>query len=388
MTDQIYIKASRIRSLETMGYSRVNEGILPEFIGIVNYGIMGQIQLAAGYTDQPDMTAEEAIAMYDRFVAETRELLIAKNHDYDEAWRGMRINSYTDLDIDEAVAHASDRGQRRCHLGIGRNRRQLQGHGQLRGIRHNQTYRKRQLMALPVRHKGMRPTVWLLRVVTGLVFVISGSAKMIDPYGFIYKIEQYLAAWNVTFATDGLILLTAVGISIYEFLSGFALMTGSYKRTAPASLLLLMGFMLPLSIYIAIADPVDDCGCFGDLWIISNMATCLKNIAITVALVYLALYNRKVPGLFMPSVQWIQATVALAYIGIVGMIGYHEQPLLDFRPYKAGTSLTEVDESEIKFIYEKDGEWQDFTMDNLPDSTWTFVSRPIPERITAKRRLW
>lgn len=74
-------------------------------------------------------------------------------------------------------------------------------------------------MALPVRHKGMRPTVWLLRVVTGLVFVISGSAKMIDPYGFIYKIEQYLAAWNVTFATDGLILLTAVGISIYEFLS-------------------------------------------------------------------------------------------------------------------------------------------------------------------------
>lgn len=230
-------------------------------------------------------------------------------------------------------------------------------------------------MTLPVRHKGMRPTVWLLRVVTGLVFVISGSAKMIDPYGFIYKIEQYLAVWNVTFATDGLILLTAVGISIYEFLSGFALMTGSYKRTAPASLLLLMGFMLPLSIYIAIADPVDDCGCFGDLWIISNMATCLKNIAITVALAYLALYNRKVPGLFMPSVQWIQATVALAYIGIVGMIGYHEQPLLDFRPYKAGTSLTGVDESEIKFIYEKDGEWQDFTMNNLPDSTWTFVSR-------------
>lgn len=97
MTDQIYIKASRIRSLETMGYSKVNEGILPEFIGIVNYGIMGQIQLAAGYTDQPDMNADEAIAMYDRFVAETRELLIAKNHDYDEAWRGMRINSYTDL---------------------------------------------------------------------------------------------------------------------------------------------------------------------------------------------------------------------------------------------------------------------------------------------------
>lgn len=230
-------------------------------------------------------------------------------------------------------------------------------------------------MALPALHKGIKPMVWTLRVLTGLVFVISGGAKMIDPYGFIYKIDQYLAVWGVTFATDGLILLTAAGISIYEFLSGFMLATGSYKRTAPASLLLLMAFMLPLSIYIAIADPVDDCGCFGDLWIISNTATCIKNIAITAALAYLVLYNRKVPGLFVPSVQWMQAAVAIAYICIIGMIGYHEQPLLDFRPYTDGTSLIGQDESDIKFIYEKDGEWHDFTIDNLPDSTWTFVTR-------------
>ncbi|MDE6490607.1 MAG: DoxX family protein [Muribaculaceae bacterium] len=230
-------------------------------------------------------------------------------------------------------------------------------------------------MILPARHKYLNLSVWLLRIAVGLVFVISGGAKMIDPYGFIYKIGQYLAVWDVTFATDGLILLAAVGISIYEFLAGFALMTGSYKRTSPAVLLILMAFMLPLSIYIAIADPVDDCGCFGDLWIISNTATCLKNFAITAALAYLAFYNRKVQGIFMPSVQWMQMTSAFAYICIVGMIGYHEQPLLDFRPYKIGTTLTGTDETDMKFIYEKNGQWKEFSLDTLPDSTWTFVTR-------------
>lgn len=97
ITDQIYIKANRIRSLEIKGESKVGEGILPEFIGIVNYGIIGLIQLMLGHSETEDMTNEQAIALYDKLVFETKELMIAKNHDYDEAWRGMRVNSYTDL---------------------------------------------------------------------------------------------------------------------------------------------------------------------------------------------------------------------------------------------------------------------------------------------------
>lgn len=97
ITDQIYIKANRIRSIETKGCSKVGEGILPEFIGIVNYGIMGQIQLALGYAGCDDLTEAQAIELYDRYASDTRELMLAKNHDYDEAWRGMRVNSYTDL---------------------------------------------------------------------------------------------------------------------------------------------------------------------------------------------------------------------------------------------------------------------------------------------------
>lgn len=97
ITDQIFIKANRIRSLETKGVSLIDEGIRPEFIAIVNYGIMGQIQLALGYADTTDITNEKALELYDKYMTMTKKLMYAKNHDYDEAWRSMRISSYTDL---------------------------------------------------------------------------------------------------------------------------------------------------------------------------------------------------------------------------------------------------------------------------------------------------
>ena len=97
LTDQVLIKANRIRSLEVKGESKVGEGIFPELIAIVNYGIMGLIQLEKGYADNVDMELEEALKLYDKHMTETKELMYAKNHDYDEAWRSMRVSSYTDL---------------------------------------------------------------------------------------------------------------------------------------------------------------------------------------------------------------------------------------------------------------------------------------------------
>jgi Nucleotide modification associated domain 1 len=97
VTDQILIKAKRIRSLQEKKESKVGEGIEPEFIGIVNYGIIGLIQLEKGYSDSADMNPDEVIALYDQHMQATKELMFAKNHDYDEAWRLMRIESYTDL---------------------------------------------------------------------------------------------------------------------------------------------------------------------------------------------------------------------------------------------------------------------------------------------------
>lgn len=97
VTDQIFIKAKRIRSIEEKGTSMVDEGIQPEFISIVNYGIVGLIQLELGYSEGIDLSAEEVLKLYDKHMNVTKELMFAKNHDYDEAWRLMRISSYTDL---------------------------------------------------------------------------------------------------------------------------------------------------------------------------------------------------------------------------------------------------------------------------------------------------
>ncbi|MBR0201941.1 MAG: DUF1599 domain-containing protein [Bacteroidaceae bacterium] len=97
LTDQIFIKANRIRTLE-MKEALVAEGIRPEFIGIVNYAIIGLIQLELGFAEKPDdLTQEQALEAYDRHAEESLQLMLRKNHDYDEAWRGMRISSYTDL---------------------------------------------------------------------------------------------------------------------------------------------------------------------------------------------------------------------------------------------------------------------------------------------------
>ena len=97
LTDQLLIKARRIRSIEIKKKTMVDEGIRPEFIGLINYGIIGMIQLRHGYADEVDMTAAEALAEYDRHAGEALALMLRKNHDYDEAWRMMRVSSYTDI---------------------------------------------------------------------------------------------------------------------------------------------------------------------------------------------------------------------------------------------------------------------------------------------------
>ena len=97
LTDQIFIKAQRIRSLQQNDIRKVDEGEISEFIGIINYCIMALIQLDKGVVEQPDLTSDQAIALYDEQVAITKQLMEDKNHDYGEAWRDMRVSSLTDL---------------------------------------------------------------------------------------------------------------------------------------------------------------------------------------------------------------------------------------------------------------------------------------------------
>ena len=97
VTDQIYIKANRIRSIEIKGVNKVGDDIKSELIAIVNYGIIGLIQLQSGVSENDDMSYDEAVKLYNKYINQAKDLMMAKNHDYDEAWRTMRVSSYTDL---------------------------------------------------------------------------------------------------------------------------------------------------------------------------------------------------------------------------------------------------------------------------------------------------
>lgn len=124
LTDQLFIKAKRIRSLQIKGVSAVGEGILPEFIAIVNYGIVGIIQLQLGFADHKDIDNAKAMELYDEVAACAMKLMIAKNHDYDEAWRGMRVLSYVDLilaKIERTKEIEDHRGRTKVSEGIDAN---------------------------------------------------------------------------------------------------------------------------------------------------------------------------------------------------------------------------------------------------------------------------
>ena len=141
LTDQILIKAKRIRTLEINGESKVGEDIWPEYVGIINYGIIALIQLNLGYADEIDMTREKALELYDRHINDTRNLMIAKNTDYGEAWRLMRVHSYTDMilsKLQRIKAIEDNGGKTLVSEGIDANIQDMINYSIFALIRHNE----------------------------------------------------------------------------------------------------------------------------------------------------------------------------------------------------------------------------------------------------------
>ena len=141
LTDQIFIKAKRIRTLEINKESKVGEGIWPEYIGIVNYGVMGLIQLQLGFADKVDISRERALELYNQYVAETKALMLNKNADYGEAWRDMRVSSYTDLILNkiERVKEIEDNnGKTLVSEGIDANYQDMINYAVFALIKHNE----------------------------------------------------------------------------------------------------------------------------------------------------------------------------------------------------------------------------------------------------------
>lgn len=141
VTDQIFIKVKRIRTIEVNKETLVGEDIWPEFMGIINYGIMGMVQLERGYSDTIDMTSDEALEYYDKYVKLTKELMIAKNTDYGEAWRDMRITSYTDLilsKVQRTKEIENNNGRTLVSEGIGANYQDMINYSVFALIKHDE----------------------------------------------------------------------------------------------------------------------------------------------------------------------------------------------------------------------------------------------------------
>ncbi|MCM1255690.1 MAG: DoxX family protein [Duncaniella sp.] len=228
--------------------------------------------------------------------------------------------------------------------------------------------------------------VWLLRVAVGATFVLSGFVKSVDPWGSVIKIGEYLSVWGWDIPS-ALVTFAAFMLGGIEFVFGALLLLGCYRRVSVWILMAMMCFMLPLTFYIMIDNPVSDCGCFGDFLIISNSATFVKNLFLTLFLVYLIKFNAKVSGLFIAYVQWIVGGVLSFYILAVAFYSYNVQPMIDFRRFAPETRLVQSDEDLDKessdeepifeYFYERDGDRKTFLIDNLPDSTWSFVGRKL-----------
>ncbi len=236
--------------------------------------------------------------------------------------------------------------------------------------------------------KALVVLTWLMRLAVGSVFIISGLSKGIDPWGSYYKTMEYLVAMHIPIVDWGnTVLVLAFILFTVEFVIGVSLLLGCFRKAAPIMAALFMLVMLPLTLWIAISDPVADCGCFGDFIVVSNWATFIKNCIISLAVIWLLKFNSKVKSLISPYLQWIATVVIAAYIVIVGYIGYWQQPMVDFRPYKVGTRLLAQDEEaeyipRYEFVYEKNGAMRKFGEDDeLPDEAegWKFVRREEKE---------
>ena len=225
--------------------------------------------------------------------------------------------------------------------------------------------------------------LYVARTVVGLTFILSGFVKAIDPLGTQYKIQDYLAAIPPSLSLpDMLTLLMSVSLSMVEFTLGAFMLTAISRRLTARLTLLFMVVMTAVTVWIYIADPVKDCGCFGDALTLTNLETLLKNIVLLALAALVAWRPTHIGRLMSRSNQMLLGQMLMLTPVALSFWCLYDLPLIDFRPYhigadiKAGMEIPEGAEQPVfdtTFIMEKDGERREFTLDNYPDSTWTFV---------------
>lgn len=225
--------------------------------------------------------------------------------------------------------------------------------------------------------------IWLSRYLLGIIFVFSGLVKGIDPLGSAYKFGDYFMAFGLDFLMPYTVALSFI-LCAAELFVGLLLILNVRQQVGVWGALLFMAVFAPLTLVIAILDPVSDCGCFGDAIIMSNWETFFKNIPLLAASIFLFYKRKSIEPKFPVIPDTIIAAILLFVSFSPSIYGYRNLPIIDFRPYSIGTNIAQameippdapMDEYETILYYEKDGEVKEFTQDNFPwqDSTWTFV---------------
>ena len=221
------------------------------------------------------------------------------------------------------------------------------------------------------------------RLIVGLIFIFSGFVKAVDPMGSTYKFSDYFSAFDMD-ALSGIAFPLAVILSMLEFTVGVALVFNAQKKLSAWAVLLFMLFFTPLTLILAITNPVTDCGCFGDALTLSNWETFAKNVIILVPTLILFI-GRKLKEKTYPIWEQNLLIVFFAVFSIwISIYSYKHLPIIDFRPYHIGANISDgmlipegapADEYKSILKYEKDGVVKEFDESNYPwqDSTWVFV---------------
>ncbi len=227
------------------------------------------------------------------------------------------------------------------------------------------------------------------RLLLSVVFVLSGFVKLVDPRGTQYKLEDYFAAFGMAdWMLYGLPLFLSIGLAVAEFSLGLYMFYGIRRKTTSGLLTLFLLIMTPLTLYLAIANPVSDCGCFGDAIRLTNWETFGKNIILLIAAVVTMRYHRHMTRFITERNQWLISMYTVVFALCLSLFCIYRLPVLDFRPYHIGANLRKgvmhwQEEDAVRYstiyVMEKDGMQKDFAEDEYPDSTWTFIDAKTVE---------
>ena len=223
----------------------------------------------------------------------------------------------------------------------------------------------------------------ICRFILAVTFIFSGYVKAIDPLGTLYKLKDYAATMALNdILPDWALVIVAIALGALEFSLGVFMLFAVRRHMVSKLTLALMSVMTALTVWIYIADPVKDCGCFGDALKLTNGETLLKNIVLIACATLVAWRPVDMARFISRTNQWIVRYYTITYIVVTSVYCLYTLPIFDFRPYRVGMNIkqgmeipegAEQPEFESTFILRKNGVTREFTLDNYPDSTWEYV---------------